>query len=216
MKVSLVSVTAPRVEGIKTAEEIAVYCARVSNPSNQRNTETAPKLLKYCVDHGHWSVFETIHATLEIETSRAIAAQILRHRSFSFQEFSQRYSPATGDYEPVEWRRQAKKNRQGSDGLIDPEAAAALTDRLEDLYVQAELLYSDALAAGAAREVARFVLPLSVQTRLYMSGSLRSFIHWLEVRCAPETQKEHREIAEAAKKILQEAFPATAEALGWT
>lgn len=188
------------------------YCARVSSPQNQHATETVPRLLRYCIKHGHWSVFEMADMTLEIETSRAISAQILRHRSFSFQEFSQRYAEATR-FEVALPRRQDTKNRQNSfDDL--PQSDADWFARVQ-LETQAQALqqYEGALARGIAKECARFLLPMSVGTRLYMKGSARSWIHYLKVRCDAATQLEHRAIAEECKRLFVEQFPHTAEAV---
>jgi len=216
MKVELKSVTVPVQElqdkGIKTAEDFIVYCARVSNPSNQFNTETNERLINYCIKHQHWSIFEQAYCTFEIVTSRAIAAQILRHRSFTFQEFSQRYSTAT-ELEPIEFRMQGKTNRQVGD-----EEAELDTFQIS-LIAQAEKTclsaYDYLIQTGIARECARMVLPLSTQTTLYMSGSVRSFIHYLQLRTKEDTQKEHREIAIEMKKIFIKTFPTIAKALEW-
>ena len=196
-------------EGLKTAEDLIVYAARVSNPSNQLNTETGAKLLRYCIQHGHWSVFETASMTLEITTSRAISAQLIRHRSFTFQEFSQRYAVAT-DFEPVELRKQAQNNRQSSSEIIEDEHCYTL---LGEAFYRAETVYNDLLAAGVARECARMVLPMATQTTLYMTGSVRSWIHYFQQRCSEHAQKEHRLIAEAARDIFNQQFPTIAEAL---
>ena len=209
MNVKLVSISKPVVEGLDTPEDLMVYCARVSNPSNQLNTATGAKLLAYCIEHGHWSVFETASMTVEITTSRAIAAQILRHRSFSFQEFSQRYSEAS-DFEPVELRRQAKTNRQSSSELIDNEK---LTNEVREYINEAIDNYEYLLEKGVARECARMILPLCTQTTLYMTGSVRSWIHYLKVRCDEHTQKEHRLIAQAIERIFCVQFPVVSKAL---
>lgn len=209
MSVKLVSVSRPVVEGIQTAEDLMVYCARVSNPSNQLNTATGDSLLAYCIKHGHWSVFETASMTVEITTSRAIAAQILRHRSFSFQEFSQRYSEAPG-IEPVELRRQAEKNRQSSSETM-PMGDVQLI--LCDAFHFAQVFYNALLKAGVARECARMVLPLATTTTLYMTGSVRSWIHYLAQRLDEHTQKEHRLIAEQVQTIFAAQFPVVSQAL---
>jgi thymidylate synthase (FAD) len=210
MSVKLVSISQPVVEGLQTAEDLMVYCARVSNPSNQLNTATGAKLLAYCIQHGHWSVFETASMTVEITTSRAIAAQILRHRSFSFQEFSQRYSEAPG-VEEVELRQQAEKNRQSSSEIIPKRGFADLI--LRQAIAASQKAYQDLLEAGVARECARMVLPLATTTTLYMTGSVRSWIHYLKVRCDEHTQKEHYLIAQAIERIFCVQFPVVSKAL---
>ena len=211
MNVKLVSVTKPEVEGIDNAEDIIAYCARVSNPTNQMNTETAPRLLRFLIKHKHWSPFELANMCVEIQTSRAIAAQILRHRSFSFQEFSQRYSKAT-EMEPLELRAPAEKNRQSSSEIVQDEyfnkMAAAFLEGSKQMYDQL-------IAAGAAKECARMILPLNTQTTMYMNGSIRSWIHYIDLRTEENTQKEHREIAEAVKAVFIENFPTVSEALEW-
>lgn len=209
MSVKLVSVSRPVVDGIQTAEDLMVYCARVSNPSNQLNTATGASLLAYCIKHGHWSVFETASMTLQIRTSRAIAAQILRHRSFSFQEFSQRYSEAPG-VEEVELRQQAEKNRQSSTEIIEGEI---INSTLERYMKNARAMYQSLLDAGVARECARMVLPLATTTTLYMTGSVRSWIHYLAQRLDEHTQKEHRLIAEQVQDIFSAQFPTVNQAL---
>jgi thymidylate synthase (FAD) len=209
MNVSLVSITHPRLDTIRSAEDLIVYCGRVSNPNNQLNFDSAPKLLKYLIKHKHWSPFEMVDMTVEIKTSRAIAAQILRHRSFSFQEFSQRYSVVT-DIEPVQLRKQAKNNRQSSeDDIVD----SKLHDIVDCQINSALKAYNDLLEAGAAREVARMILPLTVQTTLYMKGSIRSWVHYLQLRLAQATQKEHREVAEAIDNLFKTYFPIITEAM---
>ena len=209
-KVCLVSVT-------PDAEKTMAYVARVSNPANQDN-ENYSKLLAYCIKHNHWSVFEQAFMTLEIETNRGIAAQILRHRSFTYQEFSQRYADAsllTEEIPVPELRKQDTKNRQNSTDDLDPELKKSFERRTKHLFADIMDLYDDMLAAGVAKESARFVLPLAVPTRIYMSGSCRSWIHYINLRSANGTQKEHMEIAEAAKKVFICQFPTVAEALGW-
>jgi len=209
-KVCLVSVT-------PDAEKTMAYVARVSNPANQDN-ENYAKLLAYCIKHNHWSVFEQAFMTLEIETNRGIAAQILRHRSFTYQEFSQRYADATLLTEEIpvpELRKQDTKNRQNSTDDLDPELKKSFERRTKHLFADIMDLYDDMLAAGVAKESARFVLPLAIPTRIYMSGSCRSWIHYINLRSANGTQKEHMEIAEAAKKVFICQFPTVAEALGW-
>lgn len=216
MNVKLISITKPEVEGVCNAEDLVAYCARVSNPSNQINTETAPKLLKFLIKHKHWSPFEMVDLTVEIKTSRAIAAQILRHRSFSFQEFSQRYS-AANEFEDVELRMQGDKNRQVGEELIPrnhPQYDNVTTLMIESLAI-AQDCYDLMIQSGIAKEVARMILPLTTQTTMYMKGSLRSWIHYLDLRTEKNTQKEHRLIAEDCKKIFMEQFPTISEALEW-
>ncbi len=212
MNVNLISVTSPRVDGIDNAEEIVVYCARVSNPSNQLNKTTSPKLLKFLIKHKHWSPFELASMCLEIKTSRGIAAQILRHRSFSFQEFSQRYSKAQ-ELEPLELRKQADKNRQSSSDAFDNESLIAQVKEHTDKSIS---LYNNLIDAGVAKESARFMLPLTTETTMYMQGSLRSWIHYIDLRSEQNTQKEHREIAEACRQIFIDEFPNISAALEWT
>ncbi len=199
-----------------TPEEFVVYIARVSNPSNQMNVETAPRLINYLIKHKHWSPFEFVDMTVEIVTRRSIAAQILRHKSFSFQEFSQRYSSATS-VQDIELRKQAEKNRQSSAESYNPEWVGGV--RLSDIvsgHFQASLnLYNEMIQAGIAREVARDVLPLATETRMFMKGNIRSWIHYLEIRTADDTQKEHREIANGIRDIFTHNFPSISEALGW-
>lgn len=190
------------------AENVVSYCARVSNPKNQENYKTAPGLLKYCMDEGHWSVFEMASACFEIETSRAIAPQILRHRSFSFQEFSQRYADATQfDFELINPRRQDTFNRQNSFDDLDIETKKWFQNLLEAVHQAAYEDYEEALKRGIAKESARFMLPLSTTTRLYMSGTLRSWIHYIKLRTHPSTQLEHREIALSIKAELVKQCP---------
>ena len=193
------------------------YCARVSNPNNQEN-EKFSGLLKYCIQHQHWSIFEQASMTLEINTSRGIAAQILRHRSFTYQEFSQRYADSSllAETIPVpELRRQDTKNRQNSIDDLDPEFVELSNKQIETYFAQGMSLYQHLLDNGVAKECARFVLPLATPTRLYMTGSVRSWIHYIDLRSANGTQKEHMDIANAAKSIFCEQFPAVSEAMGW-
>ena len=213
MKTKLVSITKPEIEGLTTAEDLISYCARVSNPSNQMNTETAPKLLAYLIKHKHWSPMEMASMTIEIKTSRAIAAQILRHRSFSFQEFSQRYSTAT-ELEDIEWRLQGKTNRQVGDEIV--ELPVNLRDELCLVQNKCEELYHELIDQGVAKECARMVLPLNTSTTIYMSGTIRSWIHYIDIRAKEDTQKENREIAYAIKDIFKDQFPNVSEALGWS
>ena len=191
--------------------------ARVSNPKNQANMETAPRLIKYLIKHKHWSPFEMASMQVEINTTRAVAAQVLRHRSFSYQEFSQRYS-AVGDLPDIglpQLRTQDDKNKQASHDDLDPKIRENLEKEIERLYRNAQDLYNFALSKGVAKECARSMLPLGTPTRMYMSGSVRSWIHYIEIRAGIETQLEHRLIAEDCKKIFIEQFPAIAEAKGW-
>ena len=210
MKVQLISTTSPcqqlQDKGIKTAEDIIVYAARVSNPSNQLNTATGAKLLAYCMEHGHWSVFEQASMGVEIVTSRAISAQILRHRSFHFQEFSQRYALAN-DFEPVQLRRQAEKNRQSSAYLVNDWKAEEL---LQEFEITAMVTYQKLIARGVARECARMILPLCTQTTVYMTGAVRDWIHYLKLRLKEDTQLEHRQVAEAIMVEFQQCFPVIA------
>jgi thymidylate synthase (FAD) len=210
MNVRLISVT-------PDAEKTMGYVARVSNPNNQENPKVAG-LLKYCVNHQHWSVFEQAFMTLEIETTRGLAAQILRHRSFTYQEFSQRYADSSllGETIPLpELRRQDTKNRQNSIDDVDPFTIQKYQILMQEHFKQGMDLYQKMLNDGIAKECARFVLPLATPTRLYMSGSCRSWIHYITLRSANGTQKEHMEIAEACKKIFIEQFPTVSEALEW-
>ena len=209
MNVKLVSIT-------PDAEQLMAYIARVSNPSNQDN-EKYSGLLKYCIKHNHWSVFEQSSMTLEIETTRAIAAQILRHRSFTFQEFSQRYAASTalGDIDLPELRKQDLKNRQNSTDDLDPEMVEKFNRQMITLFSSSKALYESMLKQGVAKECARMVLPLCTPTRIYMTGSCRSWIHYINLRSAHGTQKEHMVIAEACRKVFTEQFPSVSEALEW-
>ena len=209
-KVCLISVT-------PDAEKTIGYIARVSNPNNQENPKVSG-LLKYCIKHGHWSVFEQATMTLEIHTTRAIAAQVLRHRSFTFQEFSQRYADSSllGDSIPLpELRRQDDKNRQNSIDDIDPLMQQDFEIKMQRHFVDGMKLYKEMLEAGIAKECARFVLPLATPTRLYMTGSVRSWVHYIDLRSAHGTQKEHMDVAEETRSIFIEQFPTVAEALEW-
>ena len=199
------------------AEENIVYMARVSNPKNQANMETAPRLIKYLLKHKHWSPFEMASMQVEINTTRAVAAQVLRHRSFSFQEFSQRYS-SVGDLPSIglpHLRSQDLKNKQASHDNMDPDVVENLNTQIDKLYQSAQNVYDLLLEQGVAKECARSVLPLGTPTRMYMSGSIRSWIHYIEIRAGIETQLEHRLIAESVKSIFVEQFPAIAEAMEW-
>tara|TARA_Y100000996_G_C22526397_1_gene644590 strand:- start:458 stop:1090 length:633 start_codon:yes stop_codon:yes gene_type:complete len=209
MNVKLVSIT-------PDAEQTMAYIARVSNPSNQDN-EKYSGLLKYCIKHNHWSVFEQSSMSLEIETSRAIAAQILRHRSFTFQEFSQRYAASTalGDFDLPELRRQDTKNRQNSTNDLEPELIEKFEKQMITLFSSSKALYEQMLSQGVAKECARMVLPLCTPTRIYMTGSCRSWVHYINLRSAHGTQKEHMQIAEQCRKIFIEQFPNVSEALEW-
>jgi len=209
MNVKLVSIT-------PDAEKTMAYIARVSNPSNQDN-ENFAGLLRYCIKHQHWSVFEQSSMTLEIETTRGLAAQILRHRSFTFQEFSQRYADSNllGEIELPELRRQDTKNRQNSIDDLDPTIVEKLEKQMNTLFSSSLALYNQMLESGVAKECARFVLPLATPTKLYMTGSCRSWVHYINLRSAHGTQKEHMKIAEACRKVFTEQFPAVSEALEW-
>jgi len=209
MTVKLVSIT-------PDAEQTMAYIARVSNPSNQDNEKYAG-LLKYCINHNHWSVFEQSSMSLEIETTRAIAAQILRHRSFTFQEFSQRYAASTalGNIDLPELRRQDDKNRQNSTDDLDPEMVEKFNKQMITLFSSAKSLYEQMLSQGVAKECARMVLPLATPTKIYMTGSCRSWVHYINLRSAHGTQKEHMLIANACKEVFVEQFPSVSEALEW-
>ena len=210
MKVKLVTVT-PK------AEELMGYVARVSNPKNQDNPKVAG-LLGYCIKHGHWSVFEQAHMTLEIETTRGLAAQILRHRSFTYQEFSQRYADSSMLAETIplpELRRQDDKNRQNSIDDLDRFVVQDFQLEMQKHFAEGMKLYKDMLDAGVAKECARFVLPLATPTKLYMTGSVRSWIHYINLHSAHGTQKEHMNIAEECRRIFSEQFPSVSQALEW-
>ena len=209
MTVKLVQVT-------PDAEKNMAYIARVSNPNNQDNDDYSG-LLKYCIKHQHWSVFEQAFLTLEIETTRAIAAQILRHRSFTFQEFSQRYAQSNelGKIKLPDLRRQDKKNRQNSIDDLDPFIRQKLEAQMITLFSSSESLYNQMIEYCVAKECARMVLPLCTPTRLYMTGSCRSWVHYINLRSAHGTQKEHMDIAEACRKVFTEQFPTVSEALEW-
>ena len=211
MSVKLVSITHPNIDGLKTAEELISYCARVSNPSNQMNMDSSPKLLSYLIKHKHWSPFEMVDMTVSIVTRRSIAAQILRHRSFSFQEFSQRYSTAT-DVQQIELRKQGKTNRQSSEEII---LDSTLSKMVDNHLEKSKELYQYLIDEGVSRETARDVLPLATETTMYMKGSMRSWIHYLDLRCADDTQLEHRIIANNIKEIFIINFPNISEALKW-
>ena len=209
-EVKLISVT-------PDAEKTMAYVARVSNPKNQDNDKFAG-LLGYCIKHGHWSVFEQAHMTVEINTTRGLAAQILRHRSFTYQEFSQRYADSSllGDSIPLpELRRQDLKNRQNSTDDLDALVVQDFNSKMQRHFVDGMKLYKEMLDVGVAKECARFVLPLATPTRLYMTGSCRSWIHYIELRSAHGTQKEHMNLVENVRSIFTEQFPTVAEALNW-
>jgi thymidylate synthase (FAD) len=195
------------------AEKVISYCARVSNPANQENYSTAGKLLKYCAKNGHWSVFEQACMCVEIETTRAISAQILRHKMW-YQEFSQRYQTVDDTaLEIPHLRRQDTKNRQNSIDDIE-DVNSAFEDKIKAHFENSVELYKELLDQGVAKECARFVLPLSTKTRMYMTGSIRSFIHYCQVRCDPATQKEHRDVAVQVRDILLKQIPCLEEILG--
>ena len=209
-QIKLVSVT-------PDAEKTIAYVARVSNPQNQDNDKFAG-LLTYCIKHGHWSVFEQAFMTVEINTTRGLAAQILRHRSFTYQEFSQRYADVSFIREEIplpELRRQDEKNRQNSIDDIDPKVVEKYNTKMRKQFDAAIDLYKEMLHDGIAKECARFVLPLATPTRLYMTGSIRSWIHYIELRSAHGTQKEHMDLVENVRKVFKEQFPTVSEALGW-
>ena len=210
MTVKLISIT-------PDAEKTMAYIARVSNPANQDN-ENYAGLLRYCIKHNHWSVFEQSSMTLEIETNRGIAAQILRHRSFTFQEFSQRYADTnllSADIPIPELRRQDTKNRQNSIDDLEEEKVVVMNKMIQELFRDAQDVYDFLLEHGVAKECARFVLPLATPTKIYMTGSCRSWIHYINLRSANGTQKEHMDIALECKKVFTEHFPSVAEALEW-
>ena len=200
--------------GVKTAEQLIVYTARVSNSSNQDSVETGAGLLKYCIRKGHWSVFETASMTVEIETTRAIAAQLLRHRSFTFQEFSQRYAKTLDRAAPTEARMQDPKNRQSSLPCESDETSWWWLQEQKRAFHAAEEAYAAALSRGIAKEVARMILPMATPTRLYMTGSVRSWIHYLKTRLDPATQLEHRDVAVAIAHVFDDEFPVVSEAIG--
>jgi thymidylate synthase (FAD) len=208
--VKLISITAD-------CEKLMAYCARVSNPNGQNNDSIA-KLLKYCIAHEHWSIFEQGFMTVEINTTRGIAAQVLRHRSFTFQEFSQRYADATLLSEgipPFELRRQDTKNRQNSIDDISNEIKVKWNTQIREHFAKSKAIYDGMIADGIAKECARFVLPLAVPTRLYMSGTIRSFIHYINLRSSHGTQKEHMDIANSVKNIFIQQLPVVSQALEW-
>ena len=207
--IKLVSVT-------PDAEKLMAYVARVSNPKNQDNDDFT-KLIGYCIKNEHWSVFEQAYMTLQIETTRGIAAQILRHRSFTFQEFSQRYADSMqlGEIPIPELRRQDNKNRQNSISDLPKEIINTFNKKIKHQFVQNKELYEEMLEAGIAKECARFVLPLATPTRIYMTGSCRSWIHYINLRTGHGTQKEHMEIAQECKNIFSKEYPVVSSALNW-
>jgi thymidylate synthase (FAD) len=209
MNVELISIT-------PGSEKLVAYCARVSNPRGQDNKDYS-RLLKYCIDHGHWSIFEMANMVLEINTTRGIAAQILRHRSFSFQEFSQRYAETNllEEVEAPELRGQDEKNRQNSLDNIDDNDKITWTRIIEDHFRKSQYIYDEMLKVGIAKECARFVLPLATPTKMYMNGTIRSWIHYINLRSGHGTQKEHMDIANKCKDIFIQQLPAVSEALGW-
>ena len=210
--------TAKLISVTPDAEKHMAYCARVSNPANQEN-EKFSGLLKYCVKHQHWSIFEQAFMTLEINTTRGIAAQCLRHRSFTYQEFSQRYADSSLLAETIplpELRRQDTKNRQNSIDDIDPFTRQEFQIKMQRHFEEGMKLYQEMLDASIAKECARFVLPLAVPTKIYMTGSVRSWIHYINLRTANGTQKEHMDIAEQCRDVFVEQFPICAEALEWS
>ena len=218
----MVSYTVPTVEELGNDSDLTdliAYCARVSNPSNQTNTETTDKLIAYLIKHKHWSPFEMANITLEIETTRDIARQILRHRSFTFQQFSQRYADSTElqlELPVPDLRKQDTKNRQNSTDDLGDYVKLGLQEEIRKHFEYSLKLYNKMLDKGVAKECARFVLPQATQTRLYMSGSLRSWMHYIDLRSAHGTQKEHMEVAEAIRCIFTCQFPTISSALGWT
>lgn len=216
-EVKLISHTtgAGELEG-KTPQEVISYVARVSNPHNQANYHTANGLLKYCIKHQHWSIFETASMTLEINTTRGLAAQILRHRSFTFQEFSQRYADTKlldKTIPPFKLRRQDYKNRQNSTDDLPPGIKAEYEEKVAKHFDDAMYLYNNLLDSGVAKECARFLLPLATPTRIYMTGTCRSWIHYIDLRSANGTQEEHRVIAEQCRDVFKEVFPDVADAM---
>lgn len=211
MNVKFISVTAPA--GDMTAEELIAYTARVSSPENQENKGSASKLLGYCMKHGHWSVFEMADLTVEVKTSLAIATQILRHKSMSFQMFSQRYAKSNCEFEHTEARAPHPKNRQLSEDTLTDEQKEKFGELMDQVQVVASQAYEAALELGVAKEVARFCLPQCTQTTMYMKGSVRSWLTYFMQRLHPSTQLEHRCVAQAAYAVFAEQFPACAEML---
>lgn len=208
--VQLVSVT-------PDAEKHMAFCARVSNPNRSKDTDPA-KLLSYCIKNKHWSVFESAYMTLCITTTVAISRQILRHRSFTFQEFSQRYSSvgSFGDFPEIELRRQDSKNRQNSIADLDPYLVDIYQDRIETLFAATKMLYQDMLDVGIAKECARFILPMATPTTLYMTGNCRQWVHYIQLRSGNGTQLEHKDVAEKCKQVFVSQFPMVSRALNFT
>jgi thymidylate synthase (FAD) len=208
--------TVKLIHSTKDGDDLIAYMARVSNPNNQNNTETSDKLIKYLIKHKHWSPFEMVNMCVEIETTRSISAQILRHRSFSFQEFSQRYadvSAGLGMPDIPRLREQDTKNRQNSTDTLDDAVRLSFEQQVVHLFTDAQDLYKRMLEAGVAKECAREVLPMASKTRLYMNGTLRSWIHYIDLRASSGTQSEHRVIAEQCKELVRECFPKTYQAV---
>lgn len=213
MNVKLISLTKSEILHKELSpEELIVYTARVSNPSNQMNFETSDKLISYLVKHKHWSPFEMVDMCVEITTSRGIAQQIIRHRSFSFQEFSQRYAKVT-DMEPIQLRYQADKNRQSSSNILNDEDQKYFDIKMKQVIDLSKEIYEEMLDKNVAKECARFILPITTETKIYMKGSIRSWIHYLQIRCDHNTQLEHREIALAILDIFKINFPNISKAL---
>jgi len=196
------------------AESLVAYMARVSNPDNQDNPESE-RLIKYLIKHKHWSPFEMVNMCVQIETTRSVAAQILRHRSFSFQEFSQRYAKVDKSAILPQLRRQDTKNRQNSIDNLDPVTVDEFNIKMNSLFELTENLYNEMLVAGVAKECARDILPLSTPTKLYMNGTLRSWIHYIDLRTANGTQHEHKQVAQGVKQVFEEQFPLISKAI-WT
>ena len=213
MAARLIAISTPVIPGVKTAEDLISYAARVSNPAHQM--QASNRLLKYCIKHKHFSIFEQASMTIEIKTTRAISAQILRHRTFTFQEFSQRYAEVAEKPVPQEARLQDQKNRQNSIITDDADLKDWWKAEQNAMYDANVKLYEEAIARGIAKECARMVLPMSSPSTLYMTGTIRSWIHYIELRSANGTQKEHANIAIACKDIFMEQFPVTADALEW-
>jgi len=198
--------TATLVHVTPDAESLIAYMARVSNPNNQDNPNYE-KLIKYLIEHRHWSPFEMVNMCVEIETTRSVAAQILRHRSFSFQEFSQRYAPVTKKANLPQLRRQDSKNRQNSINDLNESTVADFNAKMNGLFDLSQALYDEMLTAGVAKECARDILPLASPTKLYMNGTLRSWLHYTDLRCANGTQLEHKQIADQVKSLIEQEFP---------
>ena len=201
------------VHATNDGEELVAYMARVSNPSNQDNKETAPRLIRYLIKHKHWSPFEMVNMCVEIKTTRSIAAQILRHRSFSFQEFSQRYSKVYSPPSLPRLREQDATNRQNSTDTLPESLKDSLSDQIEDLFHKSQDVYAMLLANGVAKECARDVLPLATPTNMYMNGTLRSWLHYCDLRCSNGTQYEHKLIADQVKDIIYDLYPSIAAAM---